>query len=82
MKLFPMEKFGQFSGALNVFSCGALIVGNVLIGILMDLTKSNYRTAFLWTAVLLASAIFPMLLVIRGWKQHGGHDHYVAPLPC
>jgi len=24
---------------------------------------------------------FYMLLVIRGWKQHGGHDNYVAPLP-
>ncbi|CAN5501905.1 hypothetical protein BH09VER1_BH09VER1_53610 [soil metagenome] len=81
MKLFPLEKFGQFSGGLNVFSCGALIFGNFLIGLLMDWTHSNYRMAFLWTVVICASAIFPMLLVIRGWKQHGGHDNYVAPLP-
>ena len=81
MKLFPLEKFGQFSGGLNVFSCGALIVGNILIGLLMDLTHSNYRMAFLWTAVISAAAIWPMILVIRGWKQHGGHESYVAPLP-
>ena len=81
MKLFPVEKFGQFSSGLNVFGCGALIVGNFLIGVLMDLTHSNYRMAFVWTAVVSASAIYPMILVIRGWKQHGGHDHYVAPLP-
>lgn len=81
MKLFPAEKFGQFSGALNVFGCGALIVGNVLIGAFMDLTHSNYRLAFLWTAAICAAAIFPMVLVIRGWKQHGGHENYVAPLP-
>jgi maltose/moltooligosaccharide transporter len=81
MKLFPLEKFGQFSGGLNVFSCGALIFGNVAIGALMDLTHSNYRMAFLWTAVVSASAIYPMMLVIRGWKQHGGHEGYVAPLP-
>ena len=81
MKLFPLEKFGQFSGGLNVFSCGALIVGNILIGLFMDLTHSNYRMAFLWTAVISACAIFPMILVIRGWKQHGGHGNYVPPLP-
>ena len=81
MKLFPAEKFGQFSSGLNVFGCGALIVGNILIGALMDAVHSNYRMAFLWTAVIAASAIFPMILVIRGWKRHGGHDDYVPPLP-
>ena len=45
------------------------------------LTHSNYRMAFLWTAAISACAIFPMILVIRGWKHHGGHDNYVAPLP-
>ncbi len=81
MKLFPAGKFGQFSSGLNVFGCGALIVGNILIGVLMDLSHSNYRMAFLWTAVIAASAIFPMILVIRGWKKHGGHDSYAPPLP-
>ena len=81
MKLFPAEKFGQFSSGLNVFGCGALIVGNLLIGVLMDMSHSNYRVAFFWTAALSASAIYPMILVIRGWKQHGGHDSYVAPMP-
>lgn len=69
------------SRGLNVFGCGALIVGNILIGVLMDLSHSNYRMAFLWTAVISASAIFPMILVIRGWKKHGGHESCVAPLP-
>jgi maltose/moltooligosaccharide transporter len=81
MKLFPVVKFGQFSGALNVFGCGALIVGNILIGVLMDWSHDNYRMAFLWTAGISAAAIFPMLLVIREWKQHGGPDNYVPPLP-
>jgi len=81
MKLFPAAKFGQFSSGLNVFGCGALIVGNFLVGVLMDLTHSNYRMAFLWTAFISACAVFPMILVIREWKHHGGHDNYVAPLP-
>ncbi len=47
----------------------------------MDMVHSNYRVAFLWTAVISATAIFPMILVIRGWKKHGGYDNYVPPLP-
>jgi maltose/moltooligosaccharide transporter len=81
MELFPPAKFGQFSGGLNVFGCGGLIFGNILIGILMDLAHNDYRLAFLWTALFSASAIIPMILVIRGWKQHGGPGNYVAPLP-
>jgi len=81
MKLFPAEKFGQFSSGLNVFGCGAMIIGNLLIGAIMDLMQSNYRTAFVWTAVLAASAIFPMVTVIREWNRHGGRGSYVPPLP-
>ncbi len=81
MILFPSEKFGQFSGGMNVFGCGGLIVGNLLIGMLMDLVHNDYRIAFLWTTVFSAAAVIPMILVIRGWKQHGGPHHYVPPLP-
>lgn len=81
MKLFPLEYFGQFSSGLNVFGCGALIVGNLLIGVLMDATGSNYRVAFLWTVAISAVALVPMFRVLRGWQQHGGHDNYVPPLP-
>lgn len=81
MKLFPPEKFGQFSGGMNVFACGGLLVGNFAIGLLVDLVHGNYRIAFLWTVVLSAMAIVPMVMVIRGWKQLGGPDNYIAPLP-
>ncbi len=81
MLLFPQEEFGQFSSGLNVFGCGGLIIGNFLIGVLMDLVHNDYRAAFLWTTVFAGIAIFPMLLVIRGWKLHGGPNNYVPPLP-
>lgn len=81
MKLFPSAKFGQFSGALNVFGCGGVIFGNILIGMIMDLFHNHYRMAFLWTVFFSAAAVIPMILVIRGWKKHGGPDNYVAPLP-
>jgi len=82
MRLFPKEKFGQFSSGLNVFGCGALILGNYLMGKFMDLVHSDYRMIFLWSAVLFAIAIWPMLLVYRDWKRHGGPDAYVPPLPA
>lgn len=81
MLLFPKEKFGQFSSGLNVFGCGALILGNYLVGQFMDWVHSDYRMIFVWSGLLLTLAIYPMLLVYRGWKHHGGPDHYVAPLP-
>jgi len=81
MKLFPAEKFGQFSSGLNVFGCGALIFGNMLIGQLMDFMHSDYRYAFLWTAFFLGLAIVPMVIVWRTWVRLGGHDHYVPPMP-
>jgi MFS-type transporter involved in bile tolerance (Atg22 family) len=82
MKLFPSEKFGQFSSGLNVFGCGALIVGNWLIGMMMDAVGSNYRFAFLWLGLLAAAALPFMILVLRDWRRHGGPDNYAAPLPA
>jgi hypothetical protein len=81
MVLFPNEKFAQFFSGLNVFGCGALIVGNYAIGKCMDLVHSNYRMAFLWSSAIQLLAIYPMMLVYREWKRHGGPEHYVAPLP-
>ena len=81
MKLFPEEKFGQFSSGLNVFGCGALILGNFLVGAFMDLVQSDYRMAYLWSAGLFAAAIYPMFLVCRDWRKFGGPHHYVPPVP-
>ena len=81
MKLFPAEKFGQFSSGLNVFGCGALIVGNLLIGVLMDVFQSNYRMAFLWTGCIAAVAVIPFFKVIGEWKRLGGRENYVPPMP-
>lgn len=82
MKIFPSEKFAQFSSGLNVFGCGALILGNWLIGILMDSFDSNYRYAFVWFGICCLLALPSMVLVLKGWRQHGGPGNYTAPLPA
>ncbi len=81
MQLFPQKYFGQFSAGVNVFGCGGLFVGNYLIGVFMDLNHSNYRMVFLWSAFFYMLATIPMLALYRAWKNHGGPDHYEAPLP-
>ncbi len=81
MRLFPEEKFGQFSSGLNVFGGASLIFGNYITGWFMDLVHSNYRAMFLWSAMLYALALYPMLRVYLDWKRHGGPHHYVPPLP-
>ena len=81
MALFPKESFGQFSSAVNVFGCGGAIVANYLIGVFMDLTNSNYRFVFVWSGIFFALGIFPLLVVYKHWKQHGGPHHYVPPVP-
>jgi len=80
MKLFPSAKFGQFFAATNIFGTGIAILGNFLIGLFMDLLGSNYRMAYLWAAMG-GLALIPLMLVYRGWKQHGGPQNYIAPLP-
>jgi hypothetical protein len=80
MRLFPVEKFGQLSAGANVFGCGITIVGNFAVGVYMDWMHSNFRMAYLWSA-LGGLALIPLLAVYRGWKQHGGPDQYVAPMP-
>lgn len=82
MKLFPPARFGQFSGGMNVFACGGLIVGNAFVGWLMDAIHNNYRVAFLWTVILCAIALVPLTLVLREWRRHGGPDNYRPPMPA
>ena len=83
MSLFPMQKFAQFSSSMNVIGYGpSMLAGSFLAGLMMEhLWHSDYRMIFLWSTFWYALAIVPMVLVYRGWKQHGGPSHYVPPVP-
>ena len=80
MKLFPQERFAQFSSAANVFGVGIGIVGSYAVGAFMDIAHSNYRVAYLVQAVG-GLAIIPLFLVYADWKRRGGPENYVPPLP-
>ncbi len=82
MTLFPAEKFGQLSSSLNAIGYGSLVVTSYLVGRCLAPFGDNYRMAFLVGLICYAGALLPMYAVYRGWKRHGGPEHYVPPLPA
>lgn len=80
MLLFPKEKYGQYFASTVSLTCASMILGNYAIGAFLDYVD-DYRMIYAWSAGFIALGIVPMLRVYRGWKQHGGPSHYVAPLP-
>lgn len=81
MELYPADEFGQFSSALYVFGCGSLLLTSYVVGKYMDLCNGHYRMIFLVQLVCFCLALVPMVRVYRGWKRHGGPDHYMPPKP-
>ena len=81
IELLPAGEYTQLSGGTNVFAYGGLMVGNYLLGAWMDRLGSRYEVAFMWSAGLSLAALVPMWWVYRGWREHGGPDHYVPPVP-
>lgn len=81
LKVFPAEKFGQFFSSINVLGFGSIFISNYLVGAFMDLVHSNYRLTFLITFVCYAAMIPMLFMVYRHWRNHGGPDNYVPPLP-
>ena len=81
VRIFPKAKFGQFASALNVFGTGAMVVGNMLIGALIDFFHNNYRIAFAWAGFFAVAALLCMLVVLRWYRRLGGPDNYLAPEP-
>jgi maltose/moltooligosaccharide transporter len=86
MRVFPKDKFGQFSAANAMCSCVGSIVGGVLAGTYLDWMKSffkesdfYYRFVPIWTIFFVALGMGVMFLILREWKALGGDEHYVPP---
>jgi maltose/moltooligosaccharide transporter len=81
MGIFPPDKFAQMSSGMNVFACGALIVGNLLIGQMFDYIRGAYSMVFIWCAIFYGLALIPTFALYREWRFHGGPSNYVPPQP-
>lgn len=82
MMLFPADRFGQFASTVTVVGFGSLMFLSVGVGRFMDAVGSNYRMIFVFMLVCYLASLGPMILVYRGWKQHGGPGNYVPPEPA
>lgn len=89
MKLFPMDRYGQFCSANALVRSCALIVGGIACGTFLDLAKKLhpspeycYRFLPVWNVSFqIASAVFTFLLY-REWKRLGGKENFKSPEPA
>lgn len=87
IKLFPCDRFGQFSGAIAICRGPAVIPGGFLAGLFLDFLKHvyphnmyAYRFNFLWSGPLAILAFYFNYRVYRAWKRLGGDKPFTPPL--
>lgn len=88
MRIFPHERFGQFSAANAMCGAAGAIVGGLLAGLFLDLMKRlfsasgdyYYRFVPLWSLVFMLLASASCFLAYREWKRLGGDRSYQSPV--
>ena len=86
MMLLPLDRFGEFSGAMCLVRAVAIILGGVSAGAFIDHFGRHffpsgdfvYRLNFLWFAPFSAIAFYFHYKTYRVWKRLGGKA-YAAP---
>lgn len=88
MKVFPKDRYGQFSSANALVRSGALIVGGVACGAFFDLMgrlhpnpEYCYRFLPVWNFVFQGIAFIFTWLLYREWKKLGGKESFTPPTP-
>ena len=87
MKLFPRERYGQFSSCKAMLGMLTGILTGALGGAFISFLKRFYdeRTAYClipaWTLVFCCISLFFMFKLFFSWKRYGGDENYVPPLP-
>ena len=81
MRVFPMERYGQFCSANALVRSFATIFGGLAAGIFLDLMKkichgSDYAYRFIpvWVIFWSAIALFFLWRLYKGWKALGSQE--------
>lgn len=89
MRIYPMERYGQYCSAEAMVRALGVILGGVLAGVFMDVTKRMsgegdfyYRFSPLWSQLFYMLSWVFIFIVYRYWKNYGGDDAYVPPAPA
>ncbi len=86
MRFLPRSRYGQFCSVNGVWRMLGGILGATLVGIYLDLVgqwvgpQRAYFYLPLWTLFFAAPCLFLQLKMYASWKNHGGDDHYEAPV--
>jgi len=87
MRLFPRSRYGQFCSANNLWRSIGFAGGALLAGIFLDFVTRHSRTScpyfFIpyWQMFFGAPAVVCNYNLYRTWKELGGDESYVPPLP-
>jgi len=87
MKLLPKERFGQFCSCNAMFGAVTGIISGGLGGLLISSLKHFFseRTAYclapIWGIFFTGISTYLMVRLHRSWKEYGGEETYVPPLP-
>src|SRR6185503_17196667 len=77
--LLPRMKFGQFSSASSLLTSICTMALSLVIGLILDASRHNYRLTYVGSGVLAVVAVFVLLVVYQRFMKLGGPDGYVAP---
>ncbi|XHR31127.1 MAG: MFS transporter [Chthoniobacteraceae bacterium] len=78
-RLFPKNRFAQFSSAAGIVSSLGCIIISPIMGSILDYTGHTYRHIFLVSSVLSFAALLTGLIVYRRFLLLGGTTGYKAP---
>lgn len=79
IKIFPLDKYGQFCSANAMFTSVFMIIGNYLGGVVID--KFGYRFLFIWDFTFTIIATVILFCVYFLWRQMGGaRGEYKSPI--
>lgn len=78
--LFPKNRYGQFSAAMNICTVTLIAIFSYCGGKFIDFMNGDYRYMFIWDAIFTAIALVFLILVYRKWKIYGGRKNFVPPV--
>jgi len=87
MRLFPRSRYGQFCSCNNLWRSTGSAVGAPLAGAYLDFITRHHGTICpyffmpFWSMAFGAPAVVCTYNLYRTWKNLGGDESYVSPLP-
>ncbi|MCU0771112.1 MAG: MFS transporter [Verrucomicrobia bacterium] len=77
-RLLPLDKYGQFFSANQIFGFTGVVLGPTLCGWMLE-TVRDYRLIFLWCAAANGLSFLACVTLFVQWRRLGGDGSYTPP---